>query len=86
MDHALWQGDAERFLGGLPTEPLFDLIVTSPPYNIGKEYETRTGLEKYLEWQERIIDGLIPRLKPGDRKSTRLNSSHERRSRMPSSA
>lgn len=25
------------------------LIVTSPPYNIGKEYETRTSLEKYLE-------------------------------------
>ncbi len=65
LDHALWQGDVEAFLNGLPNEPLFDLIVTSPPYNIGKEYETRTGLEKYLEWQERIIDGLIPRLKPG---------------------
>ena len=65
LEHALWQGDVEAFLKGLPDEPLFDLIVTSPPYNIGKEYETRTGLEKYLEWQERIIDGLIPRLKPG---------------------
>lgn len=65
LDHALWQGDVEKFLKGLPREPLFDLIVTSPPYNIGKEYETRTGLEKYLEWQEGIIDELIPRLKPG---------------------
>lgn len=65
LDHALWQGDVEAFLKGLPKDPLFDLIVTSPPYNIGKEYETRTGLEKYLEWQERIIDELIPRLKPG---------------------
>ncbi len=63
--HALWQGDAEAFLKGLPVKPLFDLIVTSPPYNIGKEYETQTGLDKYLEWQERIIDELIPRLKKG---------------------
>ena len=59
LAHALWQGDAEAFLKGLPMEPLFDLIVTSPPYNIGKQYETRTGLDKYLEWQERIIDELI---------------------------
>ncbi len=65
LDYALWQGDVELFLKGLPKEPIFDLIVTSPPYNIGKEYETRTGLEKYLEWQERIIDELIPRLKTG---------------------
>lgn len=65
LDHALWQGDVEKFLKGLPRETLFDLIVTSPPYNIGKEYETRTGLEKYLEWQEGIINELIPRLKPG---------------------
>jgi adenine-specific DNA-methyltransferase len=65
LDHALWQGDVETFMKELPREPLFDLIVTSPPYNIGKEYETRIGMEKYLEWQERIIDELIPRLKKG---------------------
>lgn len=65
LDHAVWLGDVEKFLNALPKEPLFDLIVTSPPYNIGKEYESRIGLEKYLEWQERIIDGLIPRLKQG---------------------
>lgn len=64
-NHAIWQGDVEAFLQGLPQETLFDLIVTSPPYNIGKEYEIRTGLEKYLEWQERVINALIPRLKPG---------------------
>jgi len=65
LDHALWQGDVETFLKELPVKPLFDLVVTSPPYNIGKEYETRIGLEKYLEWQERIINELIPRLKKG---------------------
>lgn len=65
FSHALWQGDAENFLRGLPNEPLFDLIVSSPPYNIGKEYEARMGLDKYLEWQARIIAELIPRLKKG---------------------
>jgi|GEM_PF-7126762 len=33
----------------------FDLIITSPPYNIGKSYETKTSIEKYLETQEEII-------------------------------
>lgn len=32
-----------------------DLIVTSPPYNIGKEYEQKTSLSDYLEWQRKII-------------------------------
>jgi adenine-specific DNA-methyltransferase len=65
LDHALWQGDVEMFLQNLPKKPLFDLVVTSPPYNIGKEYETRTELDKYLSWQRRIIAKLIPRLKKG---------------------
>ena len=47
FDYALWRGDVEAFLDELPTEPLFDLIVTSPPYNIGKEYESRIELDKY---------------------------------------
>ena len=64
-NHALWQGDVLTFLRGLPLEPLFDLVVTSPPYNIGKEYETRQGLDKYLDWQESIIDEIVPRLKKG---------------------
>ena len=64
-NYAVWQGDAETFLDGLPSKALFDLIVTSPPYNIGKAYETRRELEKYILWQERIIDKLMPRLKKG---------------------
>ncbi len=30
MDHAIWQGDSEKFLAALPEEPIFDLVVTSP--------------------------------------------------------
>lgn len=37
----------------------FDLIITSPPYNIGKEYETKTSIEKYLDTQEEIIKQLV---------------------------
>jgi adenine-specific DNA-methyltransferase len=37
----------------------FDLILTSPPYNIGKSYETKTSIEKYLVSQEEIIHELI---------------------------
>jgi adenine-specific DNA-methyltransferase len=62
-ENTLINGDVEEFLDKLPEEPIFDLIVTSPPYNIGKEYETRVSLEKYIEWQERIIDKLCIRLK-----------------------
>lgn len=60
---ALWRGDSEAFLSGLPEEQLFDLVVSSPPYNIGKSYETKDDLSRYLEWQARIIDLIIPRLK-----------------------
>lgn len=31
------------------------LIVTSPPYNIGKEYEKKTSLERYIEEQASTI-------------------------------
>jgi adenine-specific DNA-methyltransferase len=65
LDAALWRGDTEAFLAGLPEEPIFDLVVTSPPYNIGKSYESKEALASYLEWQARIIDRIIPRLKDG---------------------
>jgi len=37
----------------------FDLIITSPPYNVGKEYETKTSIEKYLELQEKVINEIV---------------------------
>ena len=37
----------------------FKLIITSPPYNIGKEYEEKKSLEIYLEEQKKIIKELI---------------------------
>ena len=64
LDHAIFQGDVEQFLSSLPETPLFDLVVTSPPYNIGKSYEKKDALETYIAWQKRIIDLIAPRLKP----------------------
>ena len=62
-DNCLFQMDIERLLDALPEEPLFDLVVTSPPYNIGKEYEKKKPIEEYISWQERIIRKVCIRLK-----------------------
>ncbi|OQC00470.1 MAG: DNA adenine methyltransferase YhdJ [Firmicutes bacterium ADurb.Bin099] len=59
----LFHMDADSLLDSLPQEPIFDLIVTSPPYNIGKEYELRMPIDKYVEWQKRIIKKCCVRLK-----------------------
>jgi adenine-specific DNA-methyltransferase len=55
--------DVLKFLDSLPKEPIFDLVVTSPPYNIGKEYEKQMPLDEYVRWQKRIIDRIYIRLK-----------------------
>ena len=62
-DNVLFGMDVESVLDALPEAPIFDLVVTSPPYNIGKEYEKKVGLAQYMEWQERIIRKIYPRLK-----------------------
>ena len=55
--------DNLAFMRGLPDE-MFRLIVTSPPYNLGKEYETRSPLEDYLADQERVIGECVRLLHP----------------------
>lgn len=53
-DVVLHQGDCLEFLAGLP-DGFARLIVTSPPYNIGKQYEHRVRLDDYLAEQARVI-------------------------------
>ncbi len=55
---------AETFLASLPEAPVFDLTVTSPPYDIGKEYERRMPLAEYVDWQRSIIVEICKRTKP----------------------
>lgn len=45
----LYAGDCLELIKKLDS-PLIDLTVTSPPYNIGKEYEEPMPLEEYLDW------------------------------------
>lgn len=56
--YSIENGDAFEILKSLENNK-FDLIITSPPYNIGKSYETKTTIEEYLSTQEEIIAQLI---------------------------
>ena len=47
----IYEGDCQDFLRGVP-DAAIQLIVTSPPYNLGKSYERRVHLSRYLAWQE----------------------------------
>jgi DNA modification methylase len=42
----------------------FQLIVSSPPYNIGKPYEKQVALEQYLDWQSQVASELVRLLSP----------------------
>lgn len=55
--------DNLSFMKRLPSDSM-QLIVTSPPYNIGKSYEKRTSLDTYLEEQETVISECVRLLKP----------------------
>lgn len=57
-DFQVLNGDSLKVLKSVE-DGKFDLIITSPPYNVGKSYETKTSIEKYLETQEEIIDELV---------------------------
>lgn len=43
------------------------LMVTSPPYNVGKEYDSDLTLEEYLEFLKRIMGEVYRVLVPGGR-------------------
>ena len=50
----IYQGDALELLPMLPKSAI-DLTITSPPYNIGKEYEQIRELPDYIDWCEQWI-------------------------------
>lgn len=57
-DYEIKKGDCLSVLKDIDDKK-FDLIITSPPYNVGKSYETKISIEKYLETQEEIINELV---------------------------
>ncbi|HDR9766571.1 TPA: site-specific DNA-methyltransferase [Burkholderia cepacia ATCC 25416] len=46
---AIFHADCMEAMKALPAE-LVDLTVTSPPYNIGKAYESTMPLDEYVQW------------------------------------
>lgn len=50
----IYRGDCLEFLRTIPNQQI-RLVVTSPPYNIGKKYEKRIKLDNYLEQQAKVI-------------------------------
>ncbi len=54
----LHHGDSETFLKTIP-DGVISLVVTSPPYNIGKVYERKQNISLYLAEQERVICELV---------------------------
>ncbi|RMD58979.1 site-specific DNA-methyltransferase [Candidatus Parcubacteria bacterium] len=47
-------GDANQSVARVPDKSVA-LVVTSPPYNMGKKYEQRTSMERYLQEQAKLI-------------------------------
>lgn len=56
-------GDCLEMLSRVPDASV-DLVVSSPPYNIGKEYETKRELEHYLDEQRQVLRECHRVLKP----------------------
>lgn len=61
-DITLYHGDSNQFIDTLPDNSV-KLIVTSPPYNLGKSYEKKTSIEEYLTAQAETIAKMVRALK-----------------------
>jgi adenine-specific DNA-methyltransferase len=62
-DVVLGWNDVLEFLDDVPRDTV-TLVVTSPPYNIGKPYEDRVEFKDYLEWQRRVLKRCVDVLSP----------------------
>jgi DNA modification methylase len=57
------KGDSAKTLQGVPNDSV-KLIITSPPYNLDKEYEDKNSLDDYFALIEPVIDELLRVLSP----------------------
>lgn len=60
---SLFLGDCLDFLRTIPDESI-QLVVTSPPYNMRKEYEESSEIDSYVEQQENVIGECVRVLRP----------------------
>lgn len=63
-DVTLYNGDCRDLLAELPDSSA-QLVVTSPPYNLGKRYEQRVILQEYIRREREVINLSIDKLAPG---------------------
>lgn len=55
-------GDSLKFLKTVPDNTI-SLVISSPPYNVGKVYEKKVEIEEYLSQQKPVINELVRILK-----------------------
>ncbi len=60
----LFHGDCMALLRKIPTSTV-QLVVTSPPYNVGKEYEENLTIEDYVHFQRSVIEECVRITRPG---------------------
>lgn len=61
---AIFNGDANELVKALPDNSV-DLIFSSPPYCMGKEYESSSSVADFTQAHERFLPHLVRSLKPG---------------------
>jgi len=55
----LYNNDNEKIMRKIKDSNFrLDLTITSPPYNIGKEYESNMSIEDYIKWSENWIQSV----------------------------
>ena len=68
MTNFIYNGDCLEYMKTLPDESV-DLIITDPPYNIGKKYNAefkdRMRFEEYIEWCKKWLSECFRILKKG---------------------
>lgn len=62
-DCLIYCGDSLSLMQCIDDDPIY-LTVTSPPYNIGKEYEVPLSLDNYIQWCQAWISEIYRITKP----------------------
>lgn len=62
--YAAFNGDANDLVASLPDASI-DLIFSSPPYCMGKEYESSSSVDDFISSHQALVPGLVRSLKPG---------------------
>ncbi len=60
----VYEGDCREMLREIP-DGAIQLVVTSPPYNLGKEYEKHLHLDDYIKQQREVISECVRVLADG---------------------